>query len=54
MSENVGIDDTRSAQPMVGPDLPKKVAVVYSHVRRSDFPTEAQYITEKDAEQDAG
>ena len=32
---------------------PARVGVVYSAVRREDFPTEAQYITEKDAEQDA-
>jgi len=32
---------------------PTRVGVVYSAVRREDFPTDAQYITEKDAEQDA-
>jgi D-alanine-D-alanine ligase len=32
---------------------PVKVGIVYSAVRREDFPTEAQYITEKEAEQDA-
>ena len=34
-------------------DWPGRVGILYSHVRREDFPTEAQYITEKDAEQDA-
>lgn len=32
---------------------PVRVGVVYSAVRREDFPTEAQYITEQGAEQDA-
>ncbi|PIP57029.1 hypothetical protein COS80_01775 [Candidatus Woesebacteria bacterium CG06_land_8_20_14_3_00_39_27] len=36
-----------------GKDLPKKIAVLYSDVKRSYFPTESQYITEKDAEDDA-
>ena len=36
-----------------GKDLPKKIAVLYSDVKRSYFPTEAQYITEKDAKKDA-
>jgi D-alanine-D-alanine ligase len=35
-------------------ELPKKVAILYSDVQRADFPTEAQYITEKDADVDAG
>ena len=34
-------------------DWPATVGVLYSHVRREDFPTEAQYITEQDAEHDA-
>jgi D-alanine-D-alanine ligase len=34
-------------------DLPKKVGIIYSDVRREYFPTEAQYITEKDADEDA-
>lgn len=34
-------------------DWPAMVGIVYSAVRREDFPTEAQYITEKDAAQDA-
>lgn len=33
--------------------LPKRVGIAYSDVVRSDFPTEAQYITEKDAAADA-
>ena len=35
------------------PELPKTVSILYSDVLREYFPTEAQYITEKDAEQDA-
>ena len=35
------------------PELPKKVGILYSDVQRDNFATEAQYITEKDAEQDA-
>jgi D-alanine-D-alanine ligase len=38
---------------MIEVELPQRVAVIYSDVRRDDFPTEAQYITEKDAERDA-
>jgi D-alanine-D-alanine ligase len=34
-------------------DWPTRIGVIYSHVRRDDFPSEAQYITERDAEQDA-
>ncbi len=33
--------------------LPKKVGIVYSDVKREYFPTEAQYLTEKDALHDA-
>lgn len=33
--------------------LPKKVGIIYSDVQRDFFPTESQYITEKDAEKDA-
>mgnify|MGYP000300733008 CR=1 FL=1 len=33
--------------------FPNKIGIVYSDVHREDFPTEAQFITEKDAEQDA-
>ncbi len=38
-------------QPEV--QLPQKVGIIFSDVQRVDFPTEAQYITEKDAEADA-
>jgi len=34
-------------------ELPKKVGIVFSDVRRDYFPTESQYITEKDARADA-
>lgn len=34
-------------------ELPKCVGIVYSDVRREYFPTEAQYITEKDSAHDA-
>ncbi len=37
----------------IGLSLPQKVAVIYSDVRREYFPTDAQYITEKDALDDA-
>lgn len=33
--------------------LPKKVGIVYSEVKRDYFPTEVQYLTEKDALRDA-
>jgi D-alanine-D-alanine ligase len=33
-------------------ELPRSVGILYSDVQRDYFPTEAQYITEKDAEQD--
>ena len=36
-----------------GYDLPRSVGIIYSEVKREYFPTEAQYITEKDAENDA-
>jgi D-alanine-D-alanine ligase len=34
-------------------ELPKSVVIAYSYARRGDFPTEAQYITEKGAEEGA-
>ncbi len=34
-------------------ELPHQVAIIYSDVQRDYFPTEAQYITEKDAFDDA-
>ena len=36
-----------------GYELPRKVAILFSDVKREYFPTEAQYITEKDADRDA-
>jgi len=33
--------------------IPKKVGIIYSDVKREYFPTEAQYITEKDAKESA-
>src|SRR3989344_4694170 len=36
-----------------GYELPKSVAIIYSDVKREYFPTEDQYITEKDADKDA-
>lgn len=34
-------------------ELPGQVGIIYSDVRREDFPTEVQYITEKGADADA-
>jgi D-alanine-D-alanine ligase len=34
-------------------ELPRTVGIVYSEVKREYFPTEEQYITEKDADEDA-
>lgn len=34
-------------------ELPKKVGIIFSDVKKEYFPTEAQYITEKGAEEDA-
>ncbi len=34
-------------------ELPEKVGVIYSDVKRSYFPTRSLYITEKDADEDA-
>ena len=34
-------------------ELPHSVGIVYSDVQRAYFPTEEQYITEKDADEDA-
>jgi D-alanine-D-alanine ligase len=42
-----------SDQSGIEVDLPGRVAILYSDVQREYFPTEVQYITEKDAEQDA-
>jgi len=35
------------------PDWPRRVGILFSAVHREDFPTEAQYITERGAEEDA-
>ena len=34
-------------------ELPKHIGIIYSDARREDFPTEAQYISEKGADTDA-
>ena len=36
-----------------GKDLPKKIAILFSDVKREFFPTEAQFLTEEGAEKDA-
>lgn len=41
----------KKAQPDA--ELPQKIGIIFSDVIRGDFPTEAQYITERDAEGDA-
>ena len=33
--------------------LPNKIGIIYSDVKREYFPTESQYLTEKDAQEDA-
>jgi D-alanine-D-alanine ligase len=45
----------RTRKPRNGAEmaLPGKIAIIYSEVRREDFPTEELYITEKDADVDA-
>lgn len=35
------------------PDFPQKIGIIYSEVKREYFPSEAQYLTEKDAYHDA-
>ena len=43
-----------NVQKMAGEyELPDKVGVIYSDVKRSYFPTRSLYITEKDADEDA-
>lgn len=44
---------TRSPRNGYEAELPQKVGIIYSDVKRKYFPTEAQYITEKDADDDA-
>jgi len=36
-----------------GFEMPKRVGIIFSEVKREYFPTESQFITEKDAEKDA-
>ena len=43
----------RKIKPERIEDLPRRIGILYSDVRREYFATEAQYITEKDADQDA-
>ena len=40
-------------QPKAEIELPKRIDIIYSDVQRENFPTEALYITEKDADKDA-
>jgi len=46
-------NDKEKAPKKAEIELPHQVGILYSDVQRQYFPTEAQYITEKDAEQDA-
>lgn len=46
-------DDNKPPGTKKENSLPRKVALVYSEVKREYFPTEIQYLTEKDAERDA-
>ena len=41
-------------EELPGIKLPEKIGITYSDVKREYFPTEAQYLTEKDAKDDAG
>ncbi len=52
MTNFLSNENTKSSSSN-GYELPKKIAILYSFVKREYFPTEAQYITEKDAEKDA-
>ena len=47
------ITRTKPEKNETGYEMPKKIGVIYSDVRRDYFLTEAQYITEKDADKDA-
>lgn len=46
-------NDSKPPSKKNGFSLPQKVGIVYSDVKREYFPTEAQYLTEKDAQKDA-
>ena len=50
---NQSLGDKSSGETNNKDFLPKKVGIVFSEVKREYFPTEVQYITEKDAEHDA-
>lgn len=53
---NQNIEDDGQDKPLNGwrnQSFPQGVGICYSDVKREYFPTEAQYLTEKDAEQDA-
>jgi D-alanine-D-alanine ligase len=49
--------DTKNEDKLIngnnGFQFPKKVGIIYSEVRREYFPTEEQYVTEKDAKHEA-
>src|SRR3989344_3630440 len=50
--ENSSIPTQNQAPSKNGYDLPQTVGIIYSEVKREYFPTEAQFLTEKDALQD--
>ena len=43
----------KNLQSYITFSLPKKVGIIYSEVKREYFPTESQYLTEKDSQSDA-
>ncbi len=47
------MSNPKNAKKAAEIELPHKVGIIFSDVQRQYFPTEAQYITEQDAEQDA-
>src|SRR4030042_5243611 len=52
---DIASDNNITKQPASnGHGLPKKVAILYSEVKREYFPTEEAYITEKDSPKNAG
>ena len=52
-SEDKAPGFTKGISAKNGFELPKRVGIIFSDVKREYFPTEAQYITEKDAAHDA-
>jgi D-alanine-D-alanine ligase len=46
-------DDDKPPTGKNGNYFPKKIGIIFSDVKRENFPSEAAYITEKDAEHDA-